>query len=160
MAKRRCKGTTKKGKRCKAPPLTGGDYCLAHSDEETRELAGFGGPQEGAGRPALPAPHERMRERIEQEIEAIIAPYFEAITDAVLHTTHEGEVVLSEHPDLGARMAAAERLLDRVYGKPRHALGVVVSSPIRVNADAFADPETRAALKAVVERVAAARDDS
>lgn len=58
-----------------------------------------------------------MRSRIEADIEKVLAPYFETIEHAMLFTNHQGEVIVSEHPDLGARMAAAERLLDRVYGK-------------------------------------------
>jgi hypothetical protein len=63
-----------------------------------------------------------MRERVEAEIDSIIAPYFEALKTAVVHATYEGEVLTSTVPDLGARIAAAEKLLDRVYGRPRQSL--------------------------------------
>ena len=45
-----------------------------------------------------------MRERVEAEAEAILAPYFEA---------------LAAEEDLEQRMRAAERLLDRVFGRPK-----------------------------------------
>ena len=45
-----------------------------------------------------------MRERVEAEAEAILAPYFEA---------------LAEGQDIEQRMRAAERLLDRVFGRPK-----------------------------------------
>lgn len=35
---RQCKGTSKKGKPCGAPPLTGGDWCI-HHDPEKRDQA-------------------------------------------------------------------------------------------------------------------------
>ena len=47
---------------------------------------------------------ELLRERVEAEAEAILAPYFEALA--------RGEGVEQ-------RMRAAERLLDRVFGRPK-----------------------------------------
>lgn len=117
-----CKGTTKAGDPCRSTSVRANGYCFAHQPEEVRRSHGFGGAQEGAGRPRLPRPHERMRERIEEEIEAIVGPYFAALEGAVIHGTYEGEVFVSEHADHGARIAAAEKLLDRVYGKPRQQL--------------------------------------
>ena len=38
---------------------------------------------------------------------------------AKLSATFEGDVVVSEHDDLAAMMNAAERMLDRVHGKPK-----------------------------------------
>jgi hypothetical protein len=123
MAKRRCKGKTKAGKRCRAYPLHDSQYCLAH-DELSRASVGFGGPEAGrlGGRPKSPRVVDVLRERVEARIEEVIAPYFEALTRAVLHATYEGDVIVSDAPDLGARMAAAEKLLDRVYGKPRQTI--------------------------------------
>src|SRR3954447_15987928 len=112
MAENRCTGTTKKGTPCKAPPLRDQDTCLAHAPEETRESAGFGGPQDGAGRPRLPRPHERMREWVEEHVETVLAPYVAAIQDAVLVDKVEGMSVLTDIADLEARMRAADRLLD------------------------------------------------
>jgi hypothetical protein len=65
----------------------------------------------------------------------MLEPYFEAMgwqvvagDDAVrlerlpgggakLHATGEGQVVMSEYKDFGARIATFERLLDRLYGR-------------------------------------------
>ncbi len=82
----------------------------------------FVGGQPGSGRPRQPRVIEVMRERIEQDIDRILRPYFDALEEAVLHATFEGSVIVSDVPDLGARIAAAEKLLDRVYGKPRQAM--------------------------------------
>jgi hypothetical protein len=137
MTKRRCTGTTKKGTPCKAAPLADGDTCLAHADEVTRESAGFGGQQEGAGRPRVPGPTEVARRLVEENIGAILTPHFKVLGydvidtpdglmlqpipdgGAKLHSTFMGEVVVSKHDDLGAMMSAAEKLLDRTVGKPR-----------------------------------------
>jgi phosphoglycolate phosphatase-like HAD superfamily hydrolase len=43
---------------------------------------------------------------------------------AVIIAKHEGEVFASEVDDLGAQMAAARELLDRVYGRPRQSVEV------------------------------------
>ena len=63
-----------------------------------------------------------MREKVEAEIDKVIAPYFDAVENAMMHATYEGDVIVSPHPDLGARINAAEKLLDRVYGKPRQTI--------------------------------------
>jgi hypothetical protein len=65
-----------------------------------------------------------MRQRVETEIDAILKPYFDALHGAVLHAVHEGRVIVSEHPELAARIAAAEKLLDRVHGRPSQQLEV------------------------------------
>ena len=125
MAKRRCAGTTKTGKPCRAAPLSDSDYCLAHADELTRAETGFGGAENGAKGGAAgkhPRVVDVLRERVEAEIEKVIKPYFDALEHAMLHASYEGDVIVSDHPDLGARINAAEKLLDRVYGKPRQTI--------------------------------------
>lgn len=142
----RCSGTTKKGKPCGARPLNGTDRCLAHSDEETRESVGFGGAQPGAGRPRVPTPVEIARRLADENELAIQRPYWRALGYDVrlgpdgpylvelvdddgnrvggvkLHgTSKEGTVRVSDHEDLGAQIAAAEKILDRAYGRPKQA---------------------------------------
>lgn len=128
MAKpRRCNGKTRSGNACKAPPLKGKRYCSAH-DPVSPAFARFGSRAQAreagllGGRPPTPRVVDVLRARVEAEVEAIIAPYFDAIKHSVLHSQFEGKVILSEHPDLAGRIAAAERLLDRVYGKPRQTI--------------------------------------
>lgn len=139
---RRCKATTRAGNRCKAFALRDGDHCLSH-DKNAREKARFSGKQENAGRPRKPKPTEIARRLVEENIVAVQRPYWRAlgfdveVTDegprlieidggAKLHGTQQrtGKVVLSEHDDLSAMMTAAERLQDRVFGRPRQALEV------------------------------------
>ncbi len=149
MTKRACQGKTKKGKPCKAAPLKDSDYCLAHSDKETRESTGFGGAQDGAGRPRLPRPSEVAQELVEANITAVLSPYFKALGfevkfdptnplsvhgyvvvpgdggAKVVHRGWDGEravTELSDIDDLGAQMHAAELLQNRIYGRPRQAL--------------------------------------
>ncbi len=101
--------------------MHGTDKCLAHSDAKTRESVGFVADNGLQGRPKQPRVVDVMRERVEAEIDAILEPYFRALKGAMLYGTAQGrgEIVMSEFPDLGARIKAAELLLDRVYGRPR-----------------------------------------
>lgn len=133
-----CTGTTKKGQPCKAAPLKGTTNCLAHSDQETRESTRFGGAQPNAGRPPMPKPTEIMRRLLEQNAVAALRPYWRTLGfdveigpdgprlveladgGAKLYgTSKDGDVNVSRHDDLGAMMAAAEKLFDRVYGRPK-----------------------------------------
>jgi hypothetical protein len=164
MAKRSCKGTTKAGKPCKAHPLTGKDYCSAH-DPSAPDGTRFGSPSQaseagklGGAAGRKPRVVDVMRERVEAKIDEVLAPYFDTLEKAMLHATSDGEVKLSEHPDLSARVAAAEKLLDRVYGKPMQTTALTGSDggAIRVE-DVFLDPKVRESLHAVVERAGAAR---
>lgn len=140
MAERRaCAGTTKAGKPCRAPALKATGYCMVHGPEEVRESKGFGGPQEGAGRPALPKPTELARQLIEKNVIPVLRPHFAALGVTlhddgtctydptagakVLHKEagEGGTTYATTIDDLAAQIAAAERLLDRVYGKPKQA---------------------------------------
>lgn len=138
--KRKCKAKTKAGKRCRSAPLTNSPYCIAHQDKETREKTRFGGAQPNAGRKPKPKPPDALRELLEHEVEVVLRPYFDvlgydvvvagdgelALTEkpqggAKLYGTSskDGYVNVSDHDDLGARLTAAEKLLDRVYGRPK-----------------------------------------
>jgi hypothetical protein len=142
-AKRRCKAKAKAGKRCRAYPLSTGAYCSAH-DPDRPASARFGSSEQAAvagalgGRPASPRVVDVMRERVEAEMEAVLAPYFEAIREAVMFVKYEGELVVTDTPDLAGRIAAAEKLLDRVYGKPRQTIehaGPESGAPLAVEFD-------------------------
>jgi len=135
---RQCIGTTKAGQLCKSPPLKGAATCLAHADEETRGSVGFGGPQDGGGRPRLPRATELQRQLVEAHAREVVRPYFRALgldveEDGTVRRLDRGAIVVgrdknggvhsSTVEDLNAQVAAvAEALLNRVYGRPRQAL--------------------------------------
>jgi hypothetical protein len=73
--------------------------------QEARRRGGY-----GKRKPRL---NELIRERVEHESEAILGAYVDALHD--------------ENADHETRMRAAERLLDRAYGRPRQ--GVELSGP-------------------------------
>lgn len=121
MAKK-CSAITKAGKRCKARPLKESEFCLAH-DEKARETAGFGGAQEGAGRPAKPKAVDVLREKVEAEIEEWLRPLEDArsATRGIAISLKGGGMELVDVPDHGMRVTAVKEVLDRVYGKPKQA---------------------------------------
>lgn len=140
MAKARCKAKTKAGKACKSPPIRGTDFCLSHSPAKARESVGFIANNGKQGRPRLPTPTEIARKLIEDNVAAILRPHFRTlgydvqIADQELKLVEladggaklygeskEGDINVSSHEDLGAMIAAAEKLLDRVYGRPKQA---------------------------------------
>lgn len=142
MAKRDCEGTNRRGRPCSAAAVRAekGDprYCLSHQPEETREALGFGGSQPGAGRPRNERPLDLARQLVIDNAHAFLRPYLRTLgldfDDAgqvvpspdggavLVGRDKEGGVFPSDVEDLGAKIAAAERLFDRVFGKPRQAL--------------------------------------
>ncbi len=69
---------------------------------------GFGGSQDGSGRPASPRATDILKAQVESEIGRWLTPF----EDALDATTLKGE------PDHRTRITAAGLVLDRVYGKP------------------------------------------
>ncbi len=115
MAKRRCKGTTRTGRRCKAPPQRDREYCRAHDPTLTDDER-FGSSAWSAragtlgGRPRSPRVSEELRRRVEEQADKFLAPYFDAL---------EATIGNSNVPDHRMRLLAAERAFDRAYGRPR-----------------------------------------
>ena len=134
-----CTSTTRAGRRCRAAPLKGRETCLAHADEITRGKTRFGGRQPGSGRPRKLQAPDAMRALLDECAEVVLRPFFRTLgydvqvrADGTLGLvelqhggaklfgrTHDGRVVLSPYDDLKAMIAAAEKLLDRVYGRPK-----------------------------------------
>lgn len=107
---RRCTATTKAGSPCRAAPLTGRTVCLAHADAVTRGSTGFTAEAgRKGGRPRQPRTIEVVRERVEDQADAIIRVYL----DAAEAVTPDGR------PDHPVRLRAVEALMDRAYGKPK-----------------------------------------
>lgn len=158
-----CAGTTKKGQSCKAHPLKGTERCLAHSDPETRASVGFV-PEAGVlgGRPPKPRVIDVIRERIEGDVDAVLAPLFDGLqADRGLALMLKGggmEVeLITDHE---TRIKAALALLDRVYGRPRQATEVTGADggPIRIEGDvdlARLSPEKLAALRDILKEAEA-----
>lgn len=179
MSRRRCKAKTKRGTRCLGHPLKGKDVCLAHADADTRASVGFT-PEAGrlGGRPRLPKPHEISQRLMEENVLAVERPYWRTlgfdieITDegpvlveldqggAKEVAKFQGEVFTSEVEDLGAQTEAAEKLKDRVYGKPRQEITGVDGAPLQLEVTGAAivsDPNARKHANELRRRLGSAR---
>ncbi len=177
MERRECKGTTRAGDPCKGNPLKNSDYCLAHADEETRASVGFGGARAGAmgGRPRKPTPSEIQRQLMERYELAVQRPYWRTLGYDVkigedgdpelvelpeggaklFGESKDGFINVSSFDDLGAMIADAEKLQDRVYGRPRQRNEVTV-----VTRDAFADVIEKLEAEVAEREASADRDRS
>jgi len=71
--------------------------------------------------------------------------------------SNTGSVFLTSIADLGARIAAAEKLQDRVYGKPKQALEHSGPEGSAIDARVEIDDETREAVRELGRRRARAR---
>jgi hypothetical protein len=123
MAK--CGETTKTGAICGRNTIDDLAVCLAHAPAEVRALRGFT-PEAGklGGRPAKPRVVDVLRERIEEDAERVLRPFFDALDAA----SRGGD-----DPDHAIRLAAARDLLDRGYGKPRQGTDVEISGSLSLN---------------------------
>jgi hypothetical protein len=152
MSKRRCKGETDEGD-CRANPLKDSDFCLAHSDGNTRDLMRFGGAQPGAGRPKNPRAVDILRERLEGDADRILDALWNALdadTATVVLAGEEREVELV--PDHRTRIAAAREILDRAYGKPKQATEVSGPDGGPVAVVDMSDEQTRALVGDLLRR--------
>lgn len=140
----KCRATTKKGKPCRAYALAGRETCLAHADAETRESVGFVADNGKGGRKPLPKPTDVARRLVEQHVEVTLAPHFatlgyrverdeagelsivadESLGARIYGESKDGDIRMTDHADLGAQITAAEKLLDRIYGRPKQATEV------------------------------------
>lgn len=142
--KAKCSDTTMAGNPCRSWASYPDGKCRAHTDhvtaEERTEQAIKGNDLKKARRPK---PHELMQKVLEARPELFMRPFLDALgitvtldsdpetgeiipvvaetgDGAVLYgVSKDGDVVISKHKDLEGQMRAAERLMDRVYGKPR-----------------------------------------
>ena len=117
--------------------MKGAKTCIAHADRKEKEARGFGGPQPGSGRPPNVTAAQLQRQIVEDHVAEIQRPYWRALGydleigedeiklvrldkgGAKVSATFEGRVLVSDVDDLGAQIAAAEKLQDRALGRPK-----------------------------------------
>lgn len=138
-----CRGKTKAGKPCRASAWENG-YCIAHQEEKVKAAVGHAsGTRAGGGRKDPLKVPVLAKQIVEANALAILYPYLRALglvakrhkaTGQVVFvprpelraklygTSKDGIVRMSSYEDLEAMMRAAERLMDRIYGKPKQAL--------------------------------------
>lgn len=114
-----CKGTNKKGAPCASTSVRDNGYCFAHQPEEVRKSHGFGGPQEGAGRPRKPRAVDVLRERIEANIDRWLRPLEEGLDATRGVVVGDGDSARVEFvDDIPTRIKAHREAFDRAFGRP------------------------------------------
>lgn len=160
---RKCTGQTKYGGGCAAPAMIGEAFCYAHHPDpkvraahrETLALAA-----ENSGGVSAPSPLQMARAATEKAAVHMVQPYLRSIglearvVDGEIEfvetegggaklfaASKDGLVRVSDHDDLGAQMAAVEKLLDRVFGKPKQTTEMTGSGggPIRAEVVSTSD---------------------
>ena len=135
---RQCTGSNFiNGKQCRMPAIEGMDTCMKHAPKEFRNEFAPGAGISSAGKRKAP---EVIREVVEVAAAAVVKPYFDSLgivfegydtetgEPVVTYTggglmlhgeSKDGDIIMTDYENLLARVQVAERLLDRVYGKPR-----------------------------------------
>lgn len=161
----KCKGKTLKGAKCRSFAIPDNDgFCGMHGPRaaEIKQKTADGTRIAATiRRQKQPKPHELMRQVIESNPLLFMKPHLDALgiriefiedednpelvhpvaipsgDGAVLYgVSKDGDVIISTHKDIEAQQKAAERLMDRVYGKPKQT-NIVVGP----HDDAAKDPE-------------------
>lgn len=176
-ATRQCKGVNKAGGPCRATPLRDSDWCAAH-DPTLPESSRFGSSAQArsarGGQKPWPKPTEVARRLVEENVAAILRPHFKALglrlnddgsveqleRGAILTgESKDGEVRASLIEDLGAQIAAAEKLLDRVYGRPKQATEISGPDGGPLTTALITDPSMAAQARDLLRAAAASRED-
>lgn len=166
MAK--CGHIVKKGKRrgevCGRATYEKTDACWGHQPKNVKESKGFGGPQENSGPKKLEDPFDVAREAVRQHAELLIRPHFKTLgydihieqTDdgpilkleqlegggaKVYGESKDGEIIPSNIEDLAAQIVAAEKIIDRLWGRPRQAVEMTGADGGPVEMIAVSRPE-------------------
>jgi hypothetical protein len=159
----KCGGLNKAGEPCKANALKDSDppRCLAHSDATLRESVGFVPDNGHAGRKPVPKPTELMTRKLEELVEQNIEQWAKAYVDGLnadrAVVVGNGPTAHVENvPDIPTRINAAEKLNDRILGKPRQSVEHTGADggPIQtanLNLSVLSAVELRA-LRALVEK--------
>jgi hypothetical protein len=132
-----CAGENTDNEPCESRRVTGSDYCAWHMDESERKRLSVLVPGGISRKQRAP---ELLRQVMEVAQLKIIEPYLDALgievigfdqetNEPILRDTgggltlhgesKDGDIVLTPYPDVVGRIAAAEKLFDRVYGKPK-----------------------------------------
>lgn len=163
----RCVAITKKGKPCRAAKVILKDLegnpiryrvCLGHlmalaGPAKIRDRHGYDPAKQG-GRPPRPNALEVLRHKVEVElgIDKVLQPLIDGLEAKRALVVGNGPHAYVEMvSDIDLSMKASDKLLDRVYGKPRQAMELTGSGGGPISIDVPTDEER---AKAVAEMLA------
>lgn len=152
-----CTGTTRQGKPCKAGALSGSERCAAHPVDP--DSPRFGSPEQASaagrlgGRPRNPRAVDVLRERIEQNIDQVLNPLWDALKAEAPTTVGYGRDAYVEMvPDYRTQIAAVKEILDRGYGKAKTV--AEISAVVTGGPEFVEDPELAEEARALLRRAA------
>lgn len=155
-----------------------GRWCRAH-DPDIPDTARIAGRQPGAGRPPrVGSPLALLRDAIETDPLLVLRPYLRAAgLDIEVHrepggkirlqliegseavkiwaSSKDGDIFVSTYDDLEGMMKAVERLLDRVYGKPKQGMEIAVDAKQAAPKPVPKTPERAAAVASILDSTGA-----
>jgi hypothetical protein len=158
VAKRICKGKTKRGTRCKSTAVLANGRCMAHQSEDEKEARGFGGSQPNSGPKKRPRATDLQRAVVEAAAEKLLEPYMRALGlevdwhydedgrpvpqvtvtgrgGLVVHgESKDGDIIVSDHEDLKGQIDIVEKMFDRVFGRPKQTQEIAGAGggPVRI----------------------------
>jgi hypothetical protein len=150
-----CAGTTENGTACLSKHVMGSIYCVWHMNESERKRLSIRDPHETQRRITKTKAPELMRQIVEHNTMSILRPYFEALgitlegydeengkpivsfnPNAGLKLygeSKDGDIVMTPYADIGGMVTVAEKLMDRVYGKPKQSTTIEGGvNPVRI----------------------------
>jgi hypothetical protein len=131
-----CGAKTVRGTKCKSTAVLEDGRCMAHQPKEVQEERGFGGSQPGSGAPRKPRAIEILREKVEADVDRVLAPLLEGLTADKAVTVSGGKDAgwVEMVADAPTRIKAANDILDRVFGKAKQTTEIAGpdGGPVRV----------------------------
>lgn len=142
--------------KCQVATIRGKHYklktCIMHASPAIRkELGIIGGPQPGAGRKKKVHPLDALRQRFEAEAERYFEPFEQALSAMKAVVVGNGASAHIEMvEDVALRLAAVEKLMDRIYGRPKQISEITGADGGALEVAVPNDEERKQALAAIL----------
>ena len=111
----------RKGETCGKETWRGTNACWGHQPKEVKEEVGFGGAQEGSGRPRIPRPSELIIQKLEQRAEEladkILQIAIEGSKTVVVPGGRDDPGFTEEVEDQQLQLRATQYAIDHLIGK-------------------------------------------
>lgn len=128
------------------------DTCVMHASPAIRaELGIHGGFRPGAGRKKKVHPLDALRQRFEAEAERYFEPFEQALSAMKAVVVGNGASAHIEMvEDVALRLAAVEKLMDRIYGRPKQISEITGADGGALEVSVPNDEERKQALAAIL----------
>lgn len=159
-----CKATVSKGSRegevCGKPLWGDTEKCWGHQPKEVKEAKGFGGAQEGSGRPRRPREIELYQEVANEFQEEIRQALRDGLTAKRAVVVGNGSDAHTEEvDDIPTRLKTVDMIADRLHGKPRQSTEISGPQGQPIAATVITDSDVAEAARDVLRRAASSGGD-